>query len=559
MVMCAADMIYFINTFGITYDPRLVTQGQPSYVPFDMFARQEDLVRWFQSRISAAEEGLIEKSRGFGFTWIAAAVAVNKWLFQPGFLTSFGSRKEELVDKIGDSKSIFEKIRLFMYRLPAWMLPPGYMRDRHDNHLKITNPSNGNSITGEAGVNMGRGGRSTLYILDEAAFIDHAESVEAAVSDNADVRIWASTVNGPGNTFAKKRHDGLLRPDQIFTAHWSDDPRRTPEWAKKRQMELSATPWVWHSEYNIDYTAAVEDICIPAAWVAAATRLGVMLKDQLPVLKAEFPGVAGFDIGDGVARSVFQPRYGPVITPCTSWIRPDTVTTALHGVALAKELRIGQVNFDKVGVGKGVLSTMTHSQEDDPELFKDLNLVGVNVGLPASWQTTWPDGQSSRRKFANIKAELWMIGRERFHNSFEHLAFLEGGENGVEHDLDECFLFEPAAPLAEDGYRDPYRELIVQLSTPKKLVNSAGKEIMESKAQLAARGVHSPDFAEGLVLSLYHDYNGAPSRAVLPAIAQVHRGFPELEGGPVMVPQKAAFDPAVRTGTKFDGHFARDW
>jgi len=44
-------------------------------------------------------------------------------------------------------------------------------------------------------------------------------------------------------------------------------------------------------------------------------------------------------------------------------------------------------------------------------------------------------------------------------------------------------------------------ELIVQLSLPKQFPTERGKVIMESKAQLASRGVASPDQAEALSLT----------------------------------------------------------
>lgn len=558
LALCAQDILYWIDNFCITYDPRLVTQGLPAYVPFDLFPRQREFLTWVDGLVAGGNEGLCEKVRGAGFTWLMGAYAGHRWLFHPGFLTSFGSRKEELVDKMGDTKAIFPKMRLLLYRLPEWMMPLGFERKKHDLHLRLINPSNGNTVTGEAGDNMGRGGRSSLYIVDEAAHIDHADSVEAAIADNADAKVWGSTPNTLGDTFGKKRFSGQLRPEQIFTFQLSDDPRRTPDWEQKRKAELAATPWIWAREYGLDYTATVEDICIPAAWVQASVELGKRkLWDP-----TEFDCISGLDVGDGGGGlSVYQPRRGPFITPARSWTRPDTTLTAIEAAKLAAADGAMCLFYDEIGVGRGVLSTMAHLDEltDDPRLAK-LVTKGINVGRAAPWQVVWPDGQTSKRKFANLKAHLWFVARERFHASWEHLRFLDGDEGGVEHEPDELFVFLPAPPIADEGFRDPYRELIIQISIPRKLERTDGKIIMESKQQLANRNIASPDRAEALMLSLSPLDLTALGRGESPppTVAKQERGWPELEGGVVPSDFKG-FDPAVKTGHRFDKDFMRDW
>src|ERR1700722_16505972 len=104
--LCAKDPVFWFDTFCWTYDPRGAAEGRPPYLPFDLFPRQVELVHWLEARVSASEEGLVEKSRDVGWTWVAAGFALHKWLFAPGFKTTFGSRKEVYVDRIGDPDSI---------------------------------------------------------------------------------------------------------------------------------------------------------------------------------------------------------------------------------------------------------------------------------------------------------------------------------------------------------------------------------------------------------------------------------------------------------------------
>jgi Pyruvate/2-oxoacid:ferredoxin oxidoreductase delta subunit len=85
----------------------------------------------------------------------------------------------------------------------------------------------GASITGEGGDNIGRGGRSSVYFVDEAAFVERPALVDRALSQTTRVRDRRETPNGPGNGFAEKRFSGRL---PVFTFHWRDDPRKDEAW-----------------------------------------------------------------------------------------------------------------------------------------------------------------------------------------------------------------------------------------------------------------------------------------------------------------------------------------
>jgi len=224
-VIPRADFAWWVDHFIWTYDPKrldLTTR------PFVLFPKQRELASWIQGLIDQREEGLLEKSRDVGASWIMAMFALHKWLFEPGFRTTFGSFKQEKVDQIGNSDSIFEKIRIAMEMLPRWMMPDGWKPSDHDNYMRLLNPENGNQITGEVGLQMGRSGRSSLFCIDEAAFLEHFKSVARAVSSNSDARIWTSTANGMAGGFYDKREATRQRdPNLVFKIHWRDDPRKT--------------------------------------------------------------------------------------------------------------------------------------------------------------------------------------------------------------------------------------------------------------------------------------------------------------------------------------------
>lgn len=489
--MCRRSVKHWFHWWAWTYNPKNIGTEVPAHLPFDLFPRQLELLDFFEARLAASEDGLIEKSRDIGFTWLAGGLALHRWRFHPGFKTTFGSRVEDLVDKSGDPDCIFEKIRMMMRSQPWWMLPEGFKESKHSSHMKLINPDNTCTITGDAGDSMGRGGRSTMYVVDEGAHIQHGNTVDAAISANTDVAIWASSVNGPGNRFYTKRHDGSLRPDQIFKFHYTDDPRKTPEWAEKKRRTMEAH--VWAQEYDIDYHASVEGVCIPAKWVWAAQKLTTMVKPE-PAVK----GVAGLDVGGGgKGKSVFAPRLGNYVLTPTSWSDGNTTMTAEKALDLAEAVHIRrddgwdcaikEVLFDSVGVGVGVLSSLANNS-------RGMICRAINVGLPPSTRM-WPDKMTSVEKFQNLKAEIWWMVRELCKASWEKVEFLEGREGGIDHPLSDVILLPP------DSCGPDAQALASQLALPKWFRNEKNKIIMESKQQLAARGIASPDHAEALVLS----------------------------------------------------------
>lgn len=455
------------------------------FVPFILWPRQREMIHFLWDRLEANEEFLIEKSRDTGASYVSCGFALNRWLFVEGFKTTFGSRKVDFVDKADQPDSLFEKIRIMLDRLPPWMLPKGFDRKKNSNYLRLFNPESGAIISGEGGDEMGRGGRSSLYFMDEAAFVPNAETVEKALSGNTDCVGWISTVNGMGNLFARKRHS-ILREHQIFRLHWRDDPRKDEAWAAAKKASLSDES-AWASEYEIDYTASLEGVCIPAKWVSAAQRLA-KLDSAATRSREEFS--IGLDVGAGKAKSVAIAKRGPIVLPPISRGNPDTTGTAAWALEYALDLQARLMNFDSPGVGVGVSSALLHSEQRP----KALEVQPVNTG-DAPQEIIWEDGRSSEEQFANLKAEIWWLARTAFKRTYEHVLWLEGGspEDGArQHRVSELIALPSGDPDSD--------KLAVELSSVKYFHNTKGKIIIESKDQLAKRGIKSPDYADAFVL-----------------------------------------------------------
>ena len=258
---CRADPVYWIRTWVDTYDPRFIGDGCPARIPFNIFQKQEAFIRWLQWLEKQQKDGACEKSREAAVTWLCAAYCVHGWLFREGFRAGIGSRKLELVDKIGDPKSIFEKIRFILRNLPKWQLPAGFSWAKHDNYCRLINPANDASISGEGGDEIGRGDRTTVYFVDESASLEHPELADAALSQTTRCRIDVSTAKGTHLPFYKRLR--RLPPEQTFKILWQDDPRKSQAWYDAECLRIG-DPRIVAQELDCDHAAAAVGIEWPA-------------------------------------------------------------------------------------------------------------------------------------------------------------------------------------------------------------------------------------------------------------------------------------------------------
>lgn len=457
----------FISDWMFTYDPR----RRRSTIPFVLWPKQVEYIKWLADRYTKKEDGLVEKSRDAGATFLNMAFALCVWLFEPGSKVSFGSRKEALVDHLGDMDSIFEKGRMILRNLPVEFLPVGYNESKHATFMKFVNPETGATITGEAGDNIGRGGRSGLYFKDESAFYEHPDLIDAALSQNSDVKIDVSTPNGNGNPFYQKRHSGKF---PVFIFDWRDDPRKDQKWYNDQKLKLEG--WILAQEVDRDYNASVEGICIPAVYVQAAVNFKVPMQGAI---------VAGLDVADetGVDSNVLTIREGVMIVYREKWNGINTTETARKALEICTRYNVDMINYDSIGVGAGVrgeLASLKEKITGEGRWFPVVN--PVNVGSTELLEEYAP-GRLDKDMFANLKAALWWRIRRRFERTYEYV-------NGIKQWPIDDLISIPNDP-----------DLISQFSQPLRMINEAGKIIIEPKKHMRERGIKSPDDAESAILS----------------------------------------------------------
>lgn len=378
--------VEFINDWGCTVDPRLASEGRRTVMPFIMFPKQEEFIRWALDRWQKREDGIVEKSRDLGVSWLCVAIAAWMALFLPGNIVGMGSRKEEYVDKIGDPKSLFWKIREFINLLPREFQPDRWNADKDAPRMRVINRSNGSYIIGEAGDNIGRGNRTGIYFVDESAHLERPELVEASLSATSNCRIHVSSVNGTGNPFYKKAHDGRT-PKFVFD--WRDDPRKDQAWYDEQVKKFD--PVVVAQEIDRDYSASVANSFIPGSIVAASARKGPF--DVQPT----GPIMIGVDVARyGDDKTVITVRQGRVCRLQKVFAKMDTEDVAGQVTQLIRNELLGdfhQIAVDTIGVGAGVADILRRVYGE--------KVQDVNSSLRLS------DGENY-----NLRARMWKDMRE---------------------------------------------------------------------------------------------------------------------------------------------------
>ena len=493
----------FIMDWMDTYDPR---REHDKWVPFIFFQRQQEVIDFFESCAHARESGLVEKCRDFGLTWLACAYSVWRWLFIKNDAIGWGSRKETLVDKPGDPDSIFEKIRLILHRLPRIWLPEGFSFGRNCTYMKLLNPATGAIIAGEAGDNIGRGGRRSIYMLDEAAYLERAEKVEAALGDNTNVRIDISSVNGVGNVFHRRRENGIVwTPERkeyprgyvrVFVADWREHPAKDQAWydARKARYEREGLAHVFAQEVDRNYAAAVSNTVITYEWILAAVDAHIKLPWLGEAVEAHMDDwTAGLDVADeGNDRNALSLRQYVVWRQVDEWGERDPGISARKAV-LACRPHAGSITcqYDCIGVGAGVKTEYNRLATDEGVVDASrIPFIPWNAGgaVERPFERIVPDDRESlpnKDFFDNLKAQAWWSIRTRFYKTYKAVT------EGVRYNPDELISIDSSMQLLEQLKKELMQPTIGYSSRLKMLINKKPD------------GMRSPNLADSGVMAFF--------------------------------------------------------
>jgi hypothetical protein len=511
--------VAFIEDWCETFDPRNAGTGRPTTMPFVLFPRQREFVEFLYACYFDEADGLVEKSRDMGATWLCACFSVWLFLFVPGATIGWGSQDGGQVDKLGDMSSIFEKMRFELRSIPRIFWPKGF-DETCMNLMRIYEPA-GNSITGECGDDIGRGGRTRVYMKDESAHYLHPEMIEAALGDNTRVQIDISSVNGLGNVFHRKREAGIeWAPGQpavkgktnVFVFDWSDHPEKTQAWFDRRREKAISDGLLhkFNQEVTRDYAASVVGVIIPAEWVAAAIDAHVKLG-----FETGRGWHAGLDVADeGGDTNALVARRGILAKHCEEWGAPNTGETTRKAIGIIETLvpvnskgrRPCRVYYDSIGVGSGVKSEVNRLEQKEEGADASLMPLGIkfyswNAGAkvqdPDDTVVETDDGEAVTNKdfFMNLKAQAWWSARRRFEKTYE---CIKAGK--LLYPVDELISIPSDLPNLRTLQKELSQPVSKKSATMKMMVDKAPTS---SAGKKGATPVKSPNKADAFIMCYF--------------------------------------------------------
>ncbi len=478
----------FINDWGMTTDPRNADIGLPVHIPMILFPRQRQWVDWVVERWRAREPGLSDKSRDFGLSWLAVGTAAALGLHHDDLVIGFGSRKEEYVDKIGSPKALFWKARKFLESLPVEFRNSWNSR-QHSAHMRITIPGTNSTITGEAGDNIGRGDRAAIYFVDEAAYVERPELIDASLSQTTNCRIDISSANGLDNPFAQKRHS--WPEHRIFTCHWRDDPRKTQDWYDRLPEFLDEVTIA--QEVDINYAASVEGVVIPSVWVQACVDAHEKLGIRPTGSKR-----AALDVADeGKDKNALAACTGVLVDQLAEWTGKgsDIFATTERAFDLCDDWDIPEFCYDADGLGSSVRGDARVINERRRAQQRRVIIVATYRGSGAVLRPTGQDvpGRANEDFFANRKAQQYWGLRRRAYATWRAV------KHGDDIDPDYVLSISSKLPLLS--------KLLMELPQATYKKNEAGKIVINKTPE----GTKSPNLADAIVMLMGGD-NAGPIR-----------------------------------------------
>lgn len=398
------DVLFAFNAFFFTLDVR---KRPWHHQPFCTYPYQDKAILEIVDAIRRGEDLVIEKSRDMGYSWMVVLVYLWFWL-DPGGGADFllGSRIEDYVDKKGDMRTLMEKARYALYRLPEWLRPKGFKVKVHDNFMRLQNPETGASITGESNnPNFSTGGRYLSVFFDEFAKWEGSDvKAWTSAGDATPCRLAGSTPFGAAGQYYDLVTNGKTRKIRL---HWSLHPEKVEGaycvWPRTKEQEelgleesLIRSPWYDRECQRRSPTEVAQELDInyvgagsPVFDGKAGVRVGLLLQRSRPVVRWYEPVLS-----DGSLREVATPRDGEGFVAL--WEEPRGNDCYTIGVDVVEGVEAGDFAVVK-GVNRKTKNVALSywSRIDEVQLVKVIvgcvKLLTTELGSPwVGIETTGP-------------------------------------------------------------------------------------------------------------------------------------------------------------------------
>lgn len=209
ILKCSRSPQYFISNYTKVIHPKR------GLVDFELYPFQKDILKdWQKHRFT-----VLRKFRQAGCTTLAGAYALYYCLFNSHKTIAILSKGED------EALEVVRRIRTMYDELPSWLKMP--IKKDSEHMIRFTNGSIIRSKS--SSKHSGRSISASILIVDEAAFIEHIDTIWASaypVLSTGGRAIVLSTVNGIGNWFYEIWDNAINKQNAFhpIQINWEDHP-----------------------------------------------------------------------------------------------------------------------------------------------------------------------------------------------------------------------------------------------------------------------------------------------------------------------------------------------
>lgn len=218
-----------------------------------------------------------------------------------------------------------------------------------------------------------------------------------------------------------------------------------------------------------------ESSVIKRSWLEAAVDAHIHLDIDMSGGRT-----VGYDVADsGADKNACCVFDGSVCIDIDEWAAPEDELNQSTKRAWA-HVQGGSLLYDSIGVGAHVGSTL--SDAGIKKGYFKFNAAGAIVNPDKEYAPKI----KNKEKFENLKAQAWQDVADRLRNTFNAIT---KGEKYAANEL-----------ISISSDLKGIEKLKTELSSPRKRYSKRGLDMVETKDELAKRGISSPNLADSFIM-----------------------------------------------------------
>lgn len=276
--------------------------------------------------------------------------------------------------------------------------------------------------------------------------------------------------------FVQAKLPALLGDDCLIQhINYLDNPFLSDTARQKAERLREADPEAYEHIYLGLPLSNDDAAVIKYSWIEAAVNAHEKLGMDISGARA-----VGYDVADsGADKNACAIFDGGICLDIDEWAAPEDELNESTRRAWS-HVQNGRLVYDSIGVGAHVGSTLK-AMKVKGNYFK-FNAGGAVVNP----EKHYAPKIRNKEKFENLKAQAWQDVADRLRNTYNAVT------KGMEFPASEL--------LSISGNIAKLEQLKTELSMPRKRYSKRGLDMVETKDEMAKRGLASPNMADAFIM-----------------------------------------------------------